>query len=212
MVIISILISAKPDGLFKIPNPEVLADWGRWVSTAMMAPDANSTDIIGECVAGSITAFARHWPDFMQQNLDPKIVAKARGATSSKTPERIYHAYLHGLLYSLGGRGWEVIIEARSGASVVDIRLVSRKTRSAVLIELKSSEKREHIEGDAQKALDQIARNNYRNKVSLPHIHKLREYGIASYHLFSHVKGRDLVFAEDKWEEERKERSDDPQS
>ena len=83
-------------------------------------------------------------------------------------------------------------IEPRAGSGYTDIRLVSRKKGRAVLIELKSSEKPEHIERDALKALDQIVDKNYRNQEGLPNIGILREYGIDSYHPASVVKGRYL--------------------
>ena len=37
----------------------------------------------------------------MQQQLDPKLVSKARGAVSNKTPQRIYQVWFSGLVQSL---------------------------------------------------------------------------------------------------------------
>ena len=124
----------------------------------------------------------------MQQHLDLKTVAKTRGAISLKTPERIYQVYFLGLMHFLRPKGWEVSIESRAGGGYLDIRLISRKKGCAVLIGLKSSDKLEHIEKDASKALKQIVDMNYRNQEGLPNIRILREYGIASYHLASCVK------------------------
>ena len=95
-------------------------------------------------------------------------------------------------MYALQLRGLEIGIEPRGGSGYIDIRLVSKKMKSAVLIE--SSNKQEDIERDSVVALDQIERKNYRNPYSLPSIRYLREYGIASYHLESCVKGRYLEF------------------
>jgi hypothetical protein len=128
----------------------------------------------------------------MQQRLDPKIVAKERGAESRKTPEKIYHVFFLGLMQYLRRFGWEVSIEPRAGGGYVDIRLIHRKKRKAVLIELKSSAKKGDVERDANNALEQIIDKNYRNPEGLPNICVLREYGIASFHLSSHVKGRYL--------------------
>ena len=109
-------------------------------------------------------------------------------------------------MHVLWPKGWEVSIEPQAGGGYLDIRLVSRKKGCAVLIELKSSEKLEHIERDANKALEQIIDKNYRNQEGLPNICILREYGIASYHLASHVKGRYLELdAQSPWVEK-----DDP--
>ena len=103
----------------------------------------------------------------MQQHLDPKIVAKEQGAVCLETPESIYQVYFLGLMHSLRLRGWEVSIESR-GRDGIDIRLISRKEGLGVLIELKSSAKLEHIEMDANKALEQIADRFYRNPEGLP--------------------------------------------
>lgn len=184
----SVLISVKPTGQFKIPNREVMADWARWITGGV----ESYTDILDVCVEGHVSTFAERWPLFMQQHLDPKSVAKTRDAVSFKTPERIYQVYFLGLMHCLRPKGWEVSIEPRAGGGYIDIRLVSRKKGRAVLIELKSSEKPEHIERDARKALDQIVDKNYRNQEDLPNIGILREYGIASHHLASLVKGRYL--------------------
>lgn len=167
-----------------------MSDWASWITGSVQ----NVWGILNICVRGPVNTFAAQWPDFMQQNLDPKAVAKARGALlSSKTPERgIYQVFLLGLMYCLPWEGWEISIERRGGGSgcYTGIRLVSKETKSAVLIEVKSSEKEEDIEGDSLVALDQMDRKNYRNRYGLFGIRFLREYGIANYHLESCVNGR----------------------
>jgi hypothetical protein len=99
----------------------------------------------------------------MQQQLDPKLVGKERGAVSRKTPERIYHVLFWGLMQSLRAKGWEVSIEPRAGGGYIDIRLRHRRKHMAILIVLKSSEKQGDMERDANKALKQIEEKNYRN-------------------------------------------------
>jgi hypothetical protein len=43
-MVLSVLISAKIDGGFKIPNREVMTDWARWIiDDAVVTPD----DILG---------------------------------------------------------------------------------------------------------------------------------------------------------------------
>jgi hypothetical protein len=179
-----------------------MVDWARWITGSV----ESYIDIFDVCVEGHVSIFAERWPIFMQQHLDPKSVAKTRGAVSFKNPERIYQVYFLGLMHCLRPKGWEVSIEPRAGGGYIDIHLISRKKGRAVLIELKSSEKPEHIEGDASKALKQIVDKNYRNQEGLPNIRILREYGIASYHLASCVKGRYLELdAQSRWVEK-----DDP--
>ena len=99
------------------------------------------------CVDGPVSNFTAKWPNFMQQQLDPKLVGKERGAVSRKTPERIYHIMFWGLMQSLRAKGWEVSIEPRAGGGYIDIRLRHRRKRMAVLIELKSSESKETWRG-----------------------------------------------------------------
>jgi len=171
---------------FKIPNAEVMTDWARWI-----IGDVESS-ILKMCVEGPVSDFTAKWPNFMQQQLDPKLVGKARGAISRKTPEKIYHCLFWGLMQSLRGKGWDVKIEPRAGCGYVDVRLLHRRKCMAVLIELKSSEKQGDMERDANKALERIEEKNYRNSEGLPNIRTLREYGIAGFHLSSCVKGRYL--------------------
>ena len=109
-------------------------------------------------------------------------------------------------MHYLRPKGWEVSIEPRAGGGYLDIRLISRKKGRAVLIELKSSNKLEHIKKDASKVLKQIVGMNYRNQEGLPNIRILWEYGIASYHLASCVKGRYLELGAQGWWVEK----DDP--
>jgi hypothetical protein len=165
-----------------------MTDWARWITGSV----ESYTDILDICMEGHVATFEERWPTFMQQHLAPKTVAKSRDAVSPETPERIYQVYFLGLMHFLRPKGCEVSIKPRAGEGYIDIRLTSRKKGIAVLIELKSSEKPEHMERDADKALKQIVDKNYRNREGPPNIRVLREYGIASYHLASCVKGRYL--------------------
>ena len=184
-MVLSILISVKSNGQFKIPNAEVMTDWARWI-----IGDVKSGNILETCVEGPVSDFATKWPNFMRQQLDPKLVGKARGAISRKTLERIYHILFWGLMQSLKTKGWEVSIEPRAGSGDVDIRLRHKRKGMAVLIELKSSEKPESMERDAKKAPQQIEEKNHRNSEGLRDIRTLREYGITGCHVDSYVEGR----------------------
>lgn len=94
-------------------------------------------------------------------------------------------------MQSLRARGWEVIVEARASGGYVDLRLLHKLKRKAVLIELRSSEEEGDLERDA-KGARQIVKKNHRNPEGLRNIWTLREYGIAGFHLSSCVKGRYL--------------------
>ena len=196
-MVLSVLISAKTNNRFKIPNREVMTDWARWV----IGDEGSPENLLRICVEGPVNNFATLWPDFMQQQLDPKLVGKAPGATSRKTPERIYHAMFWGLMQSFRGEGGEVSLERRAGAGYIDVCLRHKRKHMGVLIELKSSNNQGDMERDVNKALDQIVEKNYRNRFGLENIHILREYGIASYHLNSRAKGRYLELVDNQWVE-----------
>ena len=195
-MLISVLICVKPDGdRIKIPNREVMNDWAQWIVNNVGDEGDNlgtNKDIADECVKGPVNNFQQRWPDFMQHHLSPKSVAKDRSAKSPKTPERIYQVFLFALMLCLEAKGWEVTIEEPAGEGYADVRLVSKKTESAVLIEVKSSEKAAHIQRDAKVGLKQIEVKNYRNSEGLQGVRVLREYGIGCYHLKSHVEGQYL--------------------
>jgi len=177
-----------------------MVDWARWV----VGDVESSDDVLKLCVEGPVSDFEERWPDFIQQQLDPKFVSKTPCILNRKTPEKIYHVFLLGLMQSLRRKGWELSPESRAGNGFVDIRILHRRKREAVLIELKSSEKKRDMDKDVDMALKQIIDNNYRNQESLPNIFTLREYGIACFHLSSRVKGRYLErSSRSRWVEKR---------
>ena len=98
LIVLFILIPAKGNGQVKIPNLEVMTDWARWITSAI-EPWASDL-ILKTCVEGPIRDFTAKWPNFMLQHLHPNLVAKARGAVSNKTPEKIYHVFFLGLMLS----------------------------------------------------------------------------------------------------------------
>ncbi len=114
-MVLSVLIFAKANSKFKIPNAEVMTDWARWIISDV----TSSNPILKTCVEGPVSDFAARWPNFMQQELDPKLLSKARGSVSRKTSERIYRVLFWGLLQSLREKGWEVSIEPRATSTFV---------------------------------------------------------------------------------------------
>src|ERR1700730_18483092 len=79
-------------------------------------------NILETCVEGRVSDFAMRWPNFMQQQLAPKL-GKARGPVSHEAQERIYRVLFWSLMQSLKAKGWEVSIEPRAGAGCTDTRL-----------------------------------------------------------------------------------------
>jgi hypothetical protein len=185
-MVLSVLTSPEIDGRFKIPNREIMADWARCTTGGV-----ESWDKILSCLEGPISDFEVKWPRLMRQ-FSPKLVPKTRGAVSRKTPEKIYSALLLGVMHALIPEGWEVILEPRAGGGYVGLRLLHELKRRAVLIEIRSSETEGDLKKDANRALEQIVKKNYRNAEGLRNIRTLREYGIAGFHLSACVKGRCL--------------------
>ena len=76
---------------------------------------------------------------------------------------------------------------------------MSTKKCAAVIIELKSCNDAKSLEKKAQEALDQIEEKNYHNPEQFPGIVHMREYGMASCHMESVVKGRYLKRSGSGW-------------
>jgi len=72
-MVLSILTSAKANDQFKIPNSEVMTDWAKWIISDIESWD----DILKTCVEGPVSDFTAKWPNFIQQQPDPKLVGKA---------------------------------------------------------------------------------------------------------------------------------------
>jgi|SRR5712675_2084738 len=190
-------IEVKESGKLKIPNKEVLHGWSEWITSPVAG--AHTDKIFSCCVNGPVTAFVNQWPAFMEAALHSKLVAKNCGASSRKTPERLYRILLLGVLYSICG--WEVNVESPAGLGFINIRITSTQRRATVLIKLKSSGQAQSLERDADEALERIVTQNCRIKDQLYGVDHIREYGIASYRLESVVKGRYLVRAGFNWVE-----------
>jgi hypothetical protein len=63
-MVLSVLISAKANNRFKIPNREVLTDWARWIIRDVKSPD----DILKTCVEGPVS-------DFEAKSLTDQVLA-----------------------------------------------------------------------------------------------------------------------------------------
>lgn len=62
-MVLSVLISSKANGRFKIPNPEVMTDWARWI----IGDVESSDDILKRCVEGPVSDFATKWPNLCSE-------------------------------------------------------------------------------------------------------------------------------------------------
>ena len=92
--------------------------------------------------------------------------------------ESYYHAFLTGLFSSAG-----YIVESNyeSGFGRPDLMIKDRKTRSAVIIEVKISNSREQLLQDGQKALEQIETKQYAQKTKQDGFRNVVCYGISFF-------------------------------
>lgn len=66
-MVLSVLISAKIDSGFRIPNQEVMTDWASWIIGHVFCGNTLST-----CVDGPISDLEAKWPNLVQQFLNLK--------------------------------------------------------------------------------------------------------------------------------------------
>lgn len=92
--------------------------------------------------------------------------------------ESYYHAFLTGLFSSAG-----YIVESNyeSGLGRPDLMIKDRKTRSAVIIEVKISDSKEQLERDGQKALQQVESMQYEQKMKQDGFLNVICYGISFF-------------------------------
>ena len=97
--------------------------------------------------------------------------------------EDYYHAFLAGVFV---GRGYSVESNKEQGLGRPDIILKNRKTRSAVIIEAKKSDKKSDMDKDADKAINQIINEKYAE--GLGNYNHILCYGVSFFQKQAKVK------------------------
>ena len=98
--------------------------------------------------------------------------------------EDYYHAFLSGIFVGRGG--YIVHSNKERGLGRPDIDLRDKRNRRAIIIEAKKSEKAEDMNKDCEKALEQIVKNQYAEK--LEGYRQIMCYGVAFYKKIAMVK------------------------
>lgn len=101
--------------------------------------------------------------------------------------EDFYHAFISGIFT---GIGYGVKTDREMGLGRTDIVLTDRKSRRAIIIEAKKSDKEELLESDCTKATNQILQKRYAE--SLKNYAEVKCYGIAFYQKSALVRRIDI--------------------
>ena len=101
---------------------------------------------------------------------------------SKSAPENFYEGFMTGILSSFGNRLSELKVEHEAGLGFADIRFKDESNHSAMVIELKVANVPDHMDLEADKAIEQIEKKEYavsflRNKT----INKVSAVGIVFY-------------------------------
>ena len=101
---------------------------------------------------------------------------------SKSAPENFYEGFMTGILSSFGNRLSELKVEHEAGLGFADIRFKDESNHSAMVIELKVANVPDHMDLEADKAIEQIEKKEYavsflKNKT----INKVSAVGIVFY-------------------------------
>jgi hypothetical protein len=152
------LMQVKCDADLVVPNHEVL-DCLKTLVSRWFTESAGSSayqSMLEAVRHGDVPAFKRY---FQQSVLDHMSFFDVTG----KNPERVYHAYVLGLLVGLDATH-EVKSNRESGLGRYDVCIIPRDTgKPATIIEFKAfnPEEKKDIETVAKQALEQIAARKY---------------------------------------------------
>lgn len=142
----------------KIPNNEILSLYediiAKWFTESYVESDFNK--MLKALVIGDIEFFEEYFSDFVLSSFSYFDV-------SGKNPERVYHAFVLGILVALDNTHY-VLSNRESGLGRYDISLVPKDiTKKGVIIEFKSVMKKSKnsIEEHLEDALNQIENNKY---------------------------------------------------
>ena len=158
----------------KIPNQEVqhlyegmLNDWLKESS-----PDHNLSILLESLVTGQISIFS----EILQALI---INTMSFYDIPADEPERVYHAFVLGLLVTLEGR-YEVKSNRESGFGRYDVCLIPKDPLAlGIIMEFKKIKETESLEKGADEALEQIEKKQYEQEVRNRGISNILKLGLA---------------------------------
>ncbi|KLU61173.1 putative AAA-ATPase [Peptococcaceae bacterium CEB3] len=158
-----------------IPNREVQTIYRdivkSWFSDSVHSEFLKT--LLKSLISGQIKVFAGHFREYVQSSF-------SYFDTGGKVPEKIYHAFVLGLLVGLRP-DYEIKSNRESGYGRYDVMVIPRDTgRAGIIIEFKSVEQGDvkDLEPIAEIALQQIEAQEYPRELSERGIHKIIKLGI----------------------------------
>jgi len=149
-----------------IPNREVSGAYARFVKNWYQnALNDDYKALLGALTQGRVEQFQELLQSYIEQSLSYFDLGK-------KTPEKIYHVFMLGLLAGLRS---EYLIQSNkeAGFGRFDLALVPYdKTKLGIVMEFKSAKDDEDLDASAQGALNQIKQHHY---TSLLHQHGIKK-------------------------------------
>lgn len=158
----------------RIPNKEVLSlyhtTFQGWLRTQL---GTNKTEAMLKALTnGDIASFGEH--------LGTLIVATlSYYDTTGKTPERVYHTFVLGLLAQLSGR-YHIRSNRESGMGRYDLMMIPKDPQGrGIVMEFKTAATVDGLDDALQAGLDQIAEQNYRAELEAQGITHISEIAVA---------------------------------
>ncbi|MGN0144678.1 MAG: AAA family ATPase [Clostridium sp.] len=159
----------------KIPNNEVLVFYKnlikKWFSESLTTGLYN--DMLNALINGDIEVFEEIFTDFVVDNM-------SYFDTSGNEPEKVYHAFVLGMLVSLGDK-YEINSNKESGYGRYDVMIIPKDTsKLAIIIEFKKirESNSKSIEKGIEEALNQIEENQYERELKIRNINNILKLAI----------------------------------
>jgi len=143
--------------VLSIPNREVLSifrdTFTDWLQDGLGDP-SRVRELLGTLLSGDATTFSRYLTDLLRDVLSYHDLG-------GRQPERVYHAFIAGLLVSLG-EDYEVRSNRESGYGRYDVMVLPRTAgRPGVVLELKVPVEGEAVDAALDDGLRQIRERDY---------------------------------------------------
>ena len=160
----------------RIPNLEVKKIYTDTIRNWLKAEPGRQSDK----VAAIIRAMGDGNADELQYQLSlylSGMIGVRDFMTRKDLRENFYHGIMAGLLSGSGE--WQVRSNEEAGRGYSDILLRNADTRTGIVLEFKYSDKKEKLEADAQKALNQIDEMDYSRPLCEDGMRTILKYGIS---------------------------------
>ena len=169
------LIEGELHCTLKIPNNEVLIFYKnmikKWFSESLTL--GVYSDMLQALTTGDVEVFDEIFTDFVLDNMSYFDV-------SGTEPEKVYHAFVLGMLVSLGDK-YEINSNKESGYGRYDVMIIPKDTsKLGIIIEFKKIKDKniKTIEKGTEEALNQIEENQYERELKKRNIDNILKLAI----------------------------------